>query len=272
MTLNSRNRLMRGLSTISLSQFIIFAAYFLYRIFSKQHIIFEFSTINFDTSSLGTIAHFLLQPYSYAALIAITGLAIYTPLTCMIVTYVFEKTQSPEVFYFLGFLAGCMLETLRLCIPLFNLWQGYSDFLIYTGKFVFAGRLLSVLSLLFSAFFSADDKIQEADRNIIIAMAIAFVFAAAVAIDSRTILPSIMVKTSFHKIFIFMFFFLAFMTVIAFLLNKKFKSTICYILLFSGYSCLIFSDNILATGIGIILLLTGTISYFKVLHTYYLWK
>ncbi|MCR4940497.1 MAG: hypothetical protein K5930_10400 [Treponemataceae bacterium] len=272
MTLNSRNRLMKTLSTISVSQFIIFLAFFLYRLFTEHNIPLEFTDFILDNSSVKSIVHSFFQPYSYAALGAVAILAIYTPLTCMIITYVFEKTQSPEILYFLGFLAGCMFEPLRLCIPLFNLWDGYSDFLIYIGKFVFAGRILAVLSLLFSSVFSADDKIQEADRNIVIALAISFILASAVAIDTRTILPSIMVRTSFHQILYIMFFFLAAVTVFAFLFNRKIKTMIAYILLFSGYVCLTLTSSIFPVATGLILISTGTIFYFKVLHTYYLWK
>ena len=263
---------MRAFSTISISQFIIFAAFFLVRILMGNSIHFEFTELNFDTTSVQSVIHSLFQPYSYAALGALVILSIYPPITCMTVTYVFEKTQSPEVLYFLGFLAGCMVETLRLCIPLFNLWGGYSDFLIYIGKVVFAGRIITVLSLLFSSVFSADDKIQEADRNVVIALAVALVMAAASAIDTRTILPSIMVRASYHRLFAFVYFFLAGATVFAFIFNKKIKSMISYVLLFSGYTCLTLSNCIFPSVAGLFLLWVGTVSYFRGLHTYYLWK
>lgn len=272
MTLNYRNRLMKTVSVISLSQLIVFAALFVYRYATGNTIPFEFSTLTFDTNSAKSIISTLVAPYSYAALASIATLAIYTPLSCLIVGYVFEKTQSPEILYFIGFLAGCMVETFRLCIPLFDLWNGYSKFLIYIGKLVFAGRILTGLSLLFSAVFSSDDKIQEADKNLIIAIAVAVVFAAAVAIDTRTILPSMMVNTSFQSFFMFARIFIAAMTVIAFLFNKKTKTMLSYVMLFSGYMCLTLADNILVAAFGFIFLWIGTETYFRGLHNYYLWK
>ena len=263
---------MKTVSIISLSQLIVFAALFLHRFITGNTIPFEFTSLTFDTSSVHAFMGTLVTPYSYSALAATALLAVYTPLTCMIVNYVFEKTQSPEILYFLGFLAGCMVETFRLCIPLFDLWNGYSKFLIYIGKLVFAGRILSVLSLLFSAVFSADDKIQEADRNLIIAIVISVVFATAVGIDTRTILPSMMVNTSFQSFFMFARIFIAAVTVIAYLFNKKVKTMFSYVLLFSGYMCLTLASNILTAALGCIFMWIGTETYFKGLHNYYLWK
>ncbi|MCR4713402.1 MAG: hypothetical protein K5751_03375 [Treponemataceae bacterium] len=272
MTLNYRNRLMKTVSIISFSQLIVFAALFIYRYATEKTIPFEYTALTFDTSSVKLFIETLIQPYSFAALAATAILAVYTPVTCMVISYVFEKTQSPEILYFLGFLVGCMIETFRLCIPLFDLWNGYSEFLIYIGKLVFAGRILTVLSLLFSAVFSSDDKIQEADRNLIIAVVVSVVFATAVGIDTRTILPSMMVNTSFQSFFTFARIFIAAMTVIAFLFNKKTKTMLSYAVLFSGYICLTISENIITTTLGFILLWIGTETYFRGLHNYYLWK
>jgi len=263
---------MKTVSIISLSQLIVFAALFVYRYATGTTIPFEFASLSFDTSSPKTFMGALVEPYSYAALATIATLAIYTPVVSTIVRYVFEKTQSPEILYFLGFLAGCMVETFRLCIPLFDLWNGYSKFLTYIGKLVFAGRILTVLSLLFSAVFSSDDKIQEADKNLIIAIVVSAVFGTAVGIDTRTIMPSMMVNTSFQSFFMFARIFIAVVTVFAFLLNKKAKTMISYIMLFSGYMCLTLASNILTAAIGFILLWVGTETYFRGLHNYYLWK
>ncbi|MBO4509156.1 MAG: hypothetical protein J5747_11050 [Spirochaetaceae bacterium] len=272
MTLNSRNRLMKAISIISFSQLFVFAALFIYRIVSDNSLQFEFPTLSLGEINARTVLHAAFQPYSYASLAAIAILALYTPAVSTALRYVFEKTQSPEILYYMGFLTGCMVEIYRLCIPLFNLWGGYSDFLIFTGKLVLAGRILAGMSLLFSAIFSSDDKIQEADKNIVIAIAISVALATSTAVDTRTILPSIMVQTSYHSVLLFVRIFLAVMTAVAFMLAGKIKTMISYMLLFAGYMCLTLSDSIFLTALGLILFGIGTKVYLQQLHNYYLWK
>lgn len=267
---------MKALSIVSFSQLIVFAVLFVYRIATDNAIQFDFSTLNIahdsDGVSARTVIKAAFQPYSYASLAAIAALAIYTPLASTIVRYVFEKTQSPEILYFTGFMTGCMVEVYRLCIPLFSLWGGYSEFLIFTGKIVLAGRILAGMSLLLSAIFSSDDKIQEADKNIVIAIAVSVALAAATAVDTRTILPSIMVRTSYQSVLTFVRIFIAVMTAFAFLLSGKVRTMFSYILLFSGYFCLTVSDNIFLTALGLLLFGFGTKVYLQQLHNYYLWK
>ena len=263
---------MKALSIVSFSQLIVFVALFVYRLVAEHTIQFEFSTLEISEITASSVMKAAFQPYSYASLAAIATLALYTPVVSTVVRYVFEKTQSPEILYFTGFLTGCMVETFRLCIPLFNLWGGYSDFIIFTGKLVLAGRILAGMSLLFSAIFSSDDKIQEADKNLVIAIAISVALAAATAVDTRTILPSIMVQTSYHSILMFVRIFLAVMTALAFMLSGKIKTMISYILLFAGYMCLTLSDTLFLTALGLLLFGIGTKVYLQQLHNYYLWK
>lgn len=272
MTLNSRNRLMKWYSLGSLLLLVVCGALFIHHVVVKEPLNLPYTELNLMPTSARDFFSSLFTDYSYASLASITILAIYVPLVCWIISYVFEKTQSPEVLYFLGFLIGCHTEIFRFLIPLFNLWSGYSSGLILIGKVVFAGRLLTVMSLMFSSIFSSDDKIQEADKNLLIALTISMFFSYTVAIDTRSIHESIMVNTVFQNSFAIMRICLVVMTIISFILKGRKKNVVPYIILIAGYTIMIQTSTLGGAFAGMVMFISGTKYYFQTLHNYYLWK
>lgn len=270
MTLSSRNKLLFGFS--------IFASIFL-------SILFLYTAIRFfvgnpislpadieSVISFSSIKNFIFNTNSLVAFCGIIFLEIYAPIVCFIVYYSFEKTQSSEIIFFAGFLCGCILECFRLCIPLFNLWNGYSTALIYIGKAAFAGRIMTTLSFLFAAIFSSDTQIQEADKKLLFITCGAAVFAYITPVNSGIILPSVMVEIGYGKLFAIILTIISIITFFIFLFTNQQKIIIGYTLLFTGYSLLILSSSFILIFFGALLLTVGTYLYISRLHNYYLWK
>lgn len=268
MTLNSRNRLFKILFIISSSLLGLLALTAALRIIFKQPV----SLRSFDFSSITGIVPFLFTSMPYAALVSTLLISLYAPITSYLVRYSFEKTQSAEIIYFSVFIIGCLCEVFSLAIPVFSLWDSYSYLLLFIGRGAFAGRLLTVFSFLFAALFSKESQIQEADRNVIITIFLAVLFAAIIPVDTRTISNSMMVKTGFTTTFTAAKICLSVITFFTLFFTDRKKTGFGYLFLYGGYVILITGSSPFTTIIGSICLYSGTKIYLDEIHTYYLWK
>lgn len=268
MTLNARNRLFNILFIVSTSLLGMLALTAVFRFFTGQPV----SLRPFDFSSITGVIPFLFSSIPYAALLSTIFISVYAPITSYLVRYSFEKTQSAEIIYFSVFLIGCLCEVFSLAIPVFSLWDSYSYLLLFIGRGAFAGRLLTVFSFLFAALFSKETQIQEADRNVIIMIFLAVLFAAIIPVDARTISSAMMVKTGFNTTFTAAKICLSIITFLTFFFTDRKSTGIRYLILYGGYAILITGSSPFTTVLGSICLFLGTRMYLNEIHMYYLWK
>lgn len=252
MTLINRNRLLKILNIASCVCFSFFVAIFVIRILSE------------NVYDLPIISIFLTFIY-------LISFGFYLQRS-------FEKTQSPEVVYFASFLFGCLLVSMRILIPLFNLDSGLSYLMIIIFKIVFTGKILCLLSLFFTAFFSNDDQVQIADRNFFVILAFAIVVGSIVPVNA------IVVSSSFLPVFGYKTLFTGFTVIIVIIsaigylftakrsFNINLLITIGYIILFCGYSFLLVGESVLQIGISTCCLFVGTYLFLHNIHKYYLWN
>lgn len=268
MTLISRNKIIFGFGIFTIAFILLFLALFLFQFFSGHFSPLPIS-INFSNISLKNI---LFNDYTIFPIISIIFLGIYTLVTTSVIRYSFGKTQSPEIIFFFGFLVGCLLEYCRLFIPIYNLWNSYSTFVIFIGKTCFACRLISLLCFLFSALFSADFQNQQAEKNLLIITIISLIFAEFLPINTGTITPAVLPASGFNKVFTIILFFIFFITCISMIVFVKSKYTFGYIFLMLGYFSLIYATNLILCLFGIFFLTFGTVKYLEKIHNYYLWQ
>lgn len=215
----------------------------------------------------------------YFSILSLTAMLAFVPLSGFFLLSTFEKTQSPEVIYYAGFLAGCFLQTLRLCIPLFNLWIGYSSFLVFTARADFAGRIICSLSLWFASFFSDEDSLQEADRNLAIALAASVLFSLFIPINPSSLNSAFLLTAGYRVLFELIFILLAVVSFFAFIIRGKQKNmnscirlAVLFLVFYAGYRFISFSDSLISLITGTLLLFTGSFLFLGNLHRYYLWK
>lgn len=268
MTLNSRNRLFKILFIVSSSLLALLALTTVLRIFTGQPVTIR----EFDYSSITGVISFLFSSMPLAALISTIFISFYAPITSYLVRYSFEKTQSAEIIYFSVFLIGCLCEVFSLAIPVFSLWDSYSYLLLFIGRGAFAGRLLTVFSFLFAALFSKENQIQEADRNVIIAIFIAVLFAAIIPVDARAISNAMMVGTGFSSTFDAAKICLSIITFFTFFFTDRKMTGVGFLMLYGGYAILITGSSPFTTLLGGSCLFLGSKVYLNEIHTYYLWK
>lgn len=275
MTLKSRNRLLKMfiLVTALTVGLVIITFCFLYFTGSFQAYPALPRAINYPSNS------YITKNNMYMSIASLFLLLLFVPISGLFLSRSFEKTQSPEVIYYTGFLTGCFLQTIRLCIPLFNLWIGYSSFLVFTARVNFAGQTICALSLWFASFFSNEDSVQEADKNLAIAFGVAVLFAVFIPVNPSRINSTFLLTVGYSTLFELIFLILGFVTFFAFIIRGKERlmtsSTqigFLFLLFFTGYRVLSLSDSILSTLIGTALLYTCSFLFLFKLHKYYLWK
>ncbi len=222
----------------------------------------------------------LLSYNFFASVSAIVLLTLYACGVTFILYVNFEKTQSPEIIYFTGFLCGCLLEGVRLCLPIFNLWQYYVNVYIFIGRVLFFGKMLAVLSFVFLVLLSIKQNAQQdADKNILVILAAAGGFSVIIPIDTLQMLSNCSVKFGYGNLFTTL---TVICIIVAFTAMRLYgssigsaeyrKASVGYAALITGYAVLTIADAFLIVIAGAVLLFAGTAYFLKKLHNYYMWK
>jgi len=275
MTLKSRNRLFLAFFIISLLCSLVYAGLYIYALVTGDIVPPEN-----PIRPLALYEGKSLFAYSFSAsLLAIAFFIVYVPVCTFILFFGFEKTQSLEVIYFSAFLLGCLAEGNRIILPLFGLWKTYTTLFIFSGRLVFAGRVLVPLSLLFAALFSENEERQNVERNYIVLLVISILCGVFTPLDTASIVSTCTVHWGYAKMFNTIRFFLFLFTLITMIINAFKKDSIelkgnavGFVLLMAGYSLLLAADNYVVFFVSTALFTIGTIVYLKSIHTLYLWR
>ncbi len=267
MTLNSRNRLfLIGFIVITV-QFVSLLATGCIK--AALGFLEPFPT---DLQVTGSLMERLIGPNYNAGIISLTILSLYSSVCGLVLYLRFEKTIASEIMYFAGFLMGVFLESFRLAIPIFNLWSGFLPVLSWIGKAAFAGRLLTLFCLLFSAFPVSESFVQDTDKNIVICICVAILFAALMPLNTHEILPSVMVSFTFNRLFATIRVLLFIATLITIVFTNRFPRFYGLLITYAGYLLLTVSSSYPVTLAGAVLLVSGSILFLSKLHQFYLWK
>ena len=201
---------------------------------------------------------------------------VYVCLTSLIIYHSFEKTQAPDIVFFLLFLFACLCDTSSLLVPLFEISGSFSLFLLKLGNVHLFARLLAPMALMGNTVLSTDDFRQSTDRNSIILIIISMFFAEIIPLNTAVILPNFCISYGYVKaIRIFSLIICLVSTISLFCTNRKneYKQimTIGFLILCIGYTLIFYCFNIVTLAAGIIFLGSGTFLYLNEVHKHYLW-
>jgi hypothetical protein len=271
MTIKTRNILILFLLIISLVLLLTNATFLFYNLYKG-------TLIGPDTFPEERLPGFFVRGYNFKAVIlSLFIFLIFVSASAYYIYIQFEKTQSTEIIFFSVFLCGCLAESIRLCIPLFNLWHSLSTFLIFTGRAVLFGRTLAPLALLFDAVFSGTEQRQYVERNIIILAVASIMIAMLIPLDTAIVLPNCCVRWGVGKAFLVIRMLILLTTAVSLFVNSftmgnKEKGPYGFLVLAAGYEVCCYASSFVAAGIGAVLLFSGTVVYLENLHRLYLWK
>ena len=254
---------------ISLSCLALGTFFTLYQFFSHNFVLPEIYTKNLSEN-------FLLRYNPIYVFSGIFILMIYICVTTFIIYHSFEKTQAPDIVFFLLFLVACLCDTSRLMVPMFQVSGSFSLFMLRIGNITLFARLLAPLALMGNTVMITDDFRQSTDRNCIILIIVSMFFAELIPLNTAIVLPNFCISYGYEKAIRWFCFLTCLVSTIAlFQTNKKneYKQimTLGFILLCIGYSLIFYCFNIANLAAGIIFLGGGTYLYLTEVHKHYLW-
>jgi hypothetical protein len=213
-----------------------------------------------------------------AVILSICFLTLAAPVITCLVMVSFEKTQTQEYVFFIFFLGACLTEVIRLFIPIFDLWDSNSEFLIAACRLWLFGRILAPASFLISALFSTTRQSQDTGRNVIILAALAGVFAALIPVNTAHILPDCTVETGYSDFLSTSGGIVYFLALISLLPSARHGGreqrlmTTGYAVLAAGYIVLTGAMSFFSLLAGIGLFSAGIYLYVTNLHKLYMWN
>ena len=270
MTIRSRNRITFIYVIISLTLFVMALATVSLKYLRGT---FDFPDVYIKSPS----TNILLAFNPHCVVISILILLAYSCTTSYVIYRSFEKSQATEMFFFLFFLAACMIDSIRIAISTISDAGAYSNLLLKMGNITLFARLLAPLSLFGAVVLSDDEYRQNADRNCLIIIITALFFSEVIPLNSAIILPNFSISYGYVKAIHYLALTICILC-IANLFITNFKNeynqmmTLGFSLLCLGYSIIFESYNILTTITGPILLGLGTTIYISEVHKHYLWQ
>ena len=270
MTIKTRNRLNISLFIFSL---VFLAANIIIFLFALSNNSISFNVFE---EAAGNKA-FLIR---YNPIIVISSLffqIIYVCVTSFMLYRVFEKTQSSDISYFFLFLISLIANSLRIWLPLFNMFSIYSTLLIFCGNCVIFSKLLMPLSLLFVVVMGGVEQRQDLEKNIFLLLIGCIFFANLIPLNTSNICLNFEVDYGYRTVIKIAAILVSLATLIALFFSNKQRfytqfTTIGLGLIISGTFVLFNSTNLLKLIISFLLLLFGNIFYLKELHKQYLWN
>ncbi len=254
---------------IALSCLMLGTFFTLYQFFAKAMLLPEVYT-------KGLSNHFLLRYNPIFVFAGIFIMLLYICTTILIIYHSFEKTQAPDIVFFLLFLAACLCDTTRIFVPIFQLSGTYSLFLLKAGNVHLFARLLAPLALMGNTAMSTEEFRQSTDRNCIILIIITMFFAEMIPLNTAVILPNFCISYGYVKaIRAFSCLTCIVSTVSLFRTNRKNEyrqiMTVGFLMLCIGYTLIFYCYNILYFVTGTLFLGSGTYFYLNEVHKHYLW-
>ena len=276
MTLRIRNRIILLLLFTSIIIALFISGLYIYA-FLKNAIIAPVMPIrqfNFPTLSI-----FALRYNFPCSLIASAVFLFYSLFFLFWIFVRFEKTQSPEIFYFCLFLCSTLCESFKLLVPLFALWQTYSNNLLFIGRLILFGKFLAPISILMSSLFSTETQMQDFEKNYTIVITLGAAFSLLIPINTSQISTTCAISWGFYnEFFLFrtLIFITAFISSVLKGINKTFtpsaltvRLSFSLLLIILSYALLASADNLLFLIAGSTLLFISTLRFLTNTHMLY---
>lgn len=210
--------------------------------------------------------------------ISLFFLGLYVPVVLFYIFRYFENTQSSEIIFFSAFLFGILCEAARFYTICFNVWETFTNLLIFLGNIVLFGRIIAPLSFVCASILSESEQRQDIERNYMLVTVSSFIFAIVIPLNTAKISSTGLVIESSMALLNCARFILIILSAISFYIKSIRHANKDYIFagnwmlaLYLGYALLVSADNYLFMILGTGFLYTGTYFYLKTLHKMYMW-
>ncbi|MDR1096155.1 MAG: hypothetical protein LBL31_07175 [Spirochaetaceae bacterium] len=272
MTLTTRNWFLLagiGLSLGTLALVIVFA----YRIMPQLPGLAEEAVKRpFDYGTLNWPAN------AYVPFAAMLAAAFYAVVVQTLVYRFFEKTQSPEIYFFALFAFSVTFDCGRMVIPLQRLYALPQAFPVAAERLELFGRFFGLLALFASSVYATGFKAQKQGTVFFAITLIALLFAIRIPIDPLAWDTSLRLNSGYRSMFDVVEAVIALLAVASYLVSARLRGNREFILIgagvflvFIGQSLLFGADTIFTPAPAFLCLAAGTWLVCKPLHRIYLW-
>jgi hypothetical protein len=231
-----------------------------------------------NRSEFSYIINLLPGESPYAAYVTVMAALVYALVTLIFIYYLFEKTQSSEVHFFIFFVFSFVFEALRLGIPsrvAFNL-PGY--LLGLSARALVFCRFFGMFSLFIASLFSAGLKIEKEEEVLFPLVIITLCLAMVVPINTFTYDTTLSLANGYPVVFRVMSALVAALSALSFFYGAWQSGLKEYniigagaLLAFLGRTFLLDADFYLLAVAGFILLVAGSFLVCFYLRRLYLW-
>lgn len=209
-----------------------------------------------------------------AALLA----AAYALAANALIYFFFEKTHSPEIFFFGLFTLSFSFEFLRLMVPFQELYGFPGFFLAIGSRILFFGRLFGILSLFVSGIYAAGFEHQKQGNLVFAAAIAALVVSMGIPVDVLVWDTSLLVISDYAPVFRLAETGISIISVASFFAAAYTRDSGDYLFIAWGVffvsigrSLFINADTWISLVAGLLFLAGGSWAAVSKLHKVYLW-
>ncbi|MBQ9537838.1 MAG: hypothetical protein IJU95_01090 [Treponema sp.] len=275
MTLKARNRILIAFFIITLLYAAMNTTAFIMSLMSGT-LVFP-DNVQRQIKILQGLEFLSYDPFAVCA--SILTLNAYVLIVTLVVYLSFEKTQSLETVYFLGFLLSCMAESTRLFVPMASISLAPPSTIAVITRIVAGARVLAPLSFLFAELFSDTESRLFVERNFLIMLLASACIGMMIPLDTSSYTSIFTYRWGMNEIFHMSRLLLVCSTVAAVVckLSQNYSAEtvhqgIGFLISICGYFILGNSDSFILAAIGAAALFAGTIYYLKSMHQTYRWR
>ncbi|MBO8449990.1 MAG: hypothetical protein IAA96_02685 [Spirochaetes bacterium] len=215
----------------------------------------------------------------YASLSAVLLLAAGSTAAFFRVFFLFEKTPSLEITFFSAGILSVSLESIRLLVPLHNLWDGQDFLVMLLSRGLFFARTFFLLTVLSGAVFSFSKKLQQCGVVLFFLAVLSFLAVRSFPFNNSGPTTLFFMPPGYFSAVQGAYILLGCTAVLSFLIQAKtahapeyFRTATGCAFMLSGWEILCFCDNWAFFAGGAVLRFTGTSLYLRSLHKHYLWQ
>ena len=223
------------------------------------------------------VSHFFAA-HPYVAFVTMLGAVLYAFITMILIYYFFEKTQSPEIFFFVLFVSSFAFEALRVVVPLGVVHELPSVYLVIASRALLIARYFGLFSLFAASVYAAGLAVQKQGNIVGIIGVAAMIIALGIPVDGLAWDSSLMMLSGYTSMLGMVEAGVVLITALSFFIAAYSHGSREYIfigigslLAFIGRALLLTADTWVSPLPGLALLSAGTWLISVQLHRVYLW-
>ncbi|MDR0639779.1 MAG: hypothetical protein LBG27_12920 [Spirochaetaceae bacterium] len=228
------------------------------------------------SSRYGVFPRWPVNPYvPFAAMLAAVA---YAAVAQTLIYQFFEKTQSPEIFFFALFVFSFTFECGRMALPLQRLYTLPHVFAVTAERLELFGRFFGIFALFASSIYATGFKAQKQGTVLFAITLIALLFAIRIPIDPLAWDTGLRLNSGYRSMFRIIELVTALLAVASYLASARMRGDKEFILAgagallaFFGRALLLDADTIYTPIPALLHLLAGTWLVCKQLRRIYQW-